>query len=85
VIVAKLESTTKGATHWSMRDMAKHAGVSHSSVGSIWRAFGLAPHKSETFTLSNDPLVVDKVRDIVGLYVRAQSQPAVVADDAGTP
>jgi hypothetical protein len=47
--------------------MAKHIGVSHSSVGRIWRAFGLAPHKSETFTLSNDPLFVDKVRDIVGL------------------
>src|SRR5947207_6737135 len=68
VIVATLETTPKGATHWSTRDMAKHVGVSHSSVGRIWRAFGVAPHKSETFTLSNDPLFVDKVRDIVGLY-----------------
>jgi transposase len=66
VVIATLESTPRGATHWSTREMAKHTGVSHSSVGRIWRAFGLAPHKSEKFTLSNDPLFVDKVRDIVG-------------------
>src|SRR5215217_3566460 len=69
IITDTLESTPKGATHWSTRDMAKHAGLSHSTVGRIWRAFGLKPHRSETFQLSNDPLFVDKVRDIVGLYM----------------
>lgn len=81
VIVATLETTPKGATHWSTRDMAKHIGVSHSSVGRIWRAFGLAPHKSETFTLSNDPLFVDKVRDIVGLYLNPPDHAVVLCVD----
>src|SRR5438046_3586023 len=81
VIVATLETTPKGATHWSTRDMAKHVGVSHSSVGRIWRAFGLAPHKSETFTLSNDPLFVDKVRDIVGLYLNPPDHAVVLCVD----
>src|SRR5215831_113791 len=51
VVIATLESTPKGATHWSTRDMARHVGLSHSTIGRIWRAFGLAPHRSETFTL----------------------------------
>ena len=72
VIVDTLESTPKGATHWSTRDMAKHSGLSHSTIGRIWRAFGLQPHRSETFQLSNDPLFVEKVRDIVGLYLELE-------------
>lgn len=81
VIVATLETTPKGATHWSTRDMAKQSGLSHSSVGRIWRAFGLAPHKSESFTLSNDPLFVDKVRDIVGLYLNPPERAVVLCVD----
>jgi hypothetical protein len=57
--------------HWSTRNMARHSGISTSSVGRIWRAFGLQPHRVETFKLSTDPLFVDKVRDIVGLYRQA--------------
>src|ERR1700756_1344844 len=69
VIVQTLESQPPGATHWSTRSMARHSGISTSSVGRIWRAFGLQPHRAETFKLSQDPLFVDKVRDIVGLYL----------------
>jgi transposase len=81
VVIATLESTPRGATHWSTREMAKHTGISHSSVGRIWRAFGLAPHKSEKFTLSNDPLFVDKVRDIVGLYLNPPERAVVLCVD----
>jgi transposase len=69
VIVRTLEETPRGATHWSLRGMAKASGVSRSTVNRIWRAFGLQPHRSETFKLSKDPLLIDKVRDIVGLYL----------------
>jgi transposase len=61
--------------------MARHMGLSHSTVGRIWRAFGLAPHKSETFTLSNDPLFVEKVRDIVGLYLHPPERAVVLCVD----
>lgn len=81
VVIATLETTPKGATHWSTRDMAKHSGLSHSSIGRIWRAFGLAPHKSDTFTLSKDPLFVDKVRDIVGLYLNPPDRAVVLCVD----
>ena len=81
VIVDTLESTPKGATHWSTRDMAGHAGLSHSTIGRIWRAFGLKPHRSETFQLSNDPLFVDKVRDIVGLYMHPPENAVVLCVD----
>src|ERR1700751_2051209 len=64
-----LEEAPKGATHWSSRALAARTGLSQSTVSRIWRAFGLRPHRSETFQLSNDPLLVDKVRDIVGLYL----------------
>src|SRR5215469_1820416 len=63
-----LEETPKGATHWSSRALAARTGLSQSAVSRIWRAFGLPPHRNETFPLSNDPLLVDKVREIVGLY-----------------
>jgi transposase len=81
VVIETLETTPKGATHWSTRDMAKHSGLSHSTIGRIWRAFGLKPHRSETFQLSNDPLFVDKVRDIVGLYMHPPENAIVLCVD----
>jgi transposase len=81
VIVRTLESTPKGATHWSTRQMAKAVGISHDSVSRIWRAFGLKPHRSETFQLSADPLFVEKVRDVVGLYMRPPDNAVVLCVD----
>ncbi|HEX9877466.1 MAG TPA: IS630 family transposase [Gammaproteobacteria bacterium] len=69
VITRTLESAPKDATHWSTRSMAKEMGLSQSAVSRIWRAFGLQPHRQETFKLSTDPLFVEKTRDIVGLYL----------------
>jgi transposase len=69
VVTATLESTPKGATHWSTRAMAAQMGLSQSTVSRIWRAFGLAPHRVESFKLSTDPYFVDKVHDVVGLYL----------------
>jgi transposase len=81
VIVQTLESQPPGATHWSTRSMARHSGISTSSVGRIWRAFGLQPHRSETFKLSHDPLFVDKVRDVVGLYLNPPDHALVLCVD----
>jgi transposase len=81
VIVQTLESQPQGATHWSTRSMARHSGLSTSSVGRIWRAFGLQPHRVETFKLSTDPLFVDKVRDIVGLYINPPDRALVLCVD----
>jgi transposase len=67
VIVQTVESRPPGATHWSTRSMARHSGISTSIVGRIWRAFGLQPHRAESYKLSQDPLFVDKLRDVVGL------------------
>jgi len=69
VVTKTLETMPKGATHWSTREMARHCGLSNATVSRIWRAFGLQPHRTETFKLSPDPLLVEKVRDIVGLYM----------------
>lgn len=69
VIAKTLETVPKNATHWSTRGMAREMGLSQTAVSRIWRAFGLQPHRQETFKLSTDPLFVDKVRDIVGLYL----------------
>jgi transposase len=69
VITKTLESKPESATHWSTRQMADRVGMSQSTVGRIWRAFGLQPHKTKSFTLSNDPYFIDKVRDVVGLYL----------------
>ncbi|MCP5233469.1 MAG: IS630 family transposase [Zoogloeaceae bacterium] len=69
VIARTLETVPKNATHWSTRSMAREMGLSQTAVSRIWRAFGLQPHRQETFKLSTDPLFVDKVRDIVGLYL----------------
>jgi transposase len=69
VIAKTLESVPAGATHWSTRTMAREMKLSQTAVTRIWRAFGLQPHRQETFKLSSDPMFVDKVRDIVGLYL----------------
>jgi transposase len=69
VIARALESVPVGATHWSTRTMAREMKLSQTAVTRIWRAFGLQPHRQETFKLSSDPMFVDKVRDIVGLYL----------------
>jgi transposase len=69
VITRTLETKPKDATHWSTRAMAKQTGLSQSTISRIWRAFGLQPHRQETFKLSTDPLFVEKTRDIVGLYL----------------
>jgi transposase len=68
VITRTLETKPESATHWSTRSMAKQAGLSQTAVSRAWRAFGLKPHLAETFKLSTDPLFIDKVRDVVGLY-----------------
>src|SRR5664279_1971887 len=69
VLVATLESTPENATHWSRAKMAKRSGLSKSTVGRIWRTFELKPHRTDTFKLSPDPLFVEKVYDVVGLYL----------------
>jgi len=81
VIVRTLETTPHGATHWSTREMAKAVGLSHMAISRIWHTFGLQPHRSETFKLSNDPLLVEKVRDIVGLYLDPPAHAAVFCVD----
>jgi transposase len=69
LIVATLERQPKDATHWSRASMAAETGLSKSTVGRIWKSFGLKPHQVDTFKISNDPQFVDKVRDVVGLYL----------------
>ena len=81
VVTLTLESKPKDATHWSTRSMSKRAGLSQSAITRIWRAFGLQPHRSETFKLSTDPLFVDKVRDIVGLYLNPPDKALVLCVD----
>jgi transposase len=81
VVARTLESLPRDATHWSTRSMAKAAGMSQSAVSRIWRAFGLQPHRVEAFKLSKDPLFVDKVRDIVGLYLNPPDRAFVLCVD----
>jgi transposase len=81
VIVRTLESVPPDATHWSSRGMARACGLSVSSVQRIWRAFGLQPHRLETFKLSTDPDFVAKVRDVVGLYVSPPARAIVLCVD----
>ena len=81
VIVRTLESTPGNATHWSSRGMAKASGLSVSTVQRIWRAFGLQPHRIETFKLSTDPDFVAKVRDVVGLYMSPPDRAIVLCVD----
>jgi transposase len=81
VITMTLESTPRDATHWSTRSMAKATGMSQSAITRIWRAFSLQPHRQETFKLSKDPLFVEKVRDIVGLYMTPPERAVVLYVD----
>ena len=81
VIVKTLETTPKGATHWSTRTMAAKAGMSHAMIGRIWRTFGLQPHITRSFKLSPDPQLVDKVRDVVGLYMNPPNNAVVFSFD----
>jgi transposase len=81
VITKTLESTPVDATHWSTRSMAKVTGMSQSAISRIWRAFGLQPHRVETFKLSTDPLFIEKVRDIVGLYMNPPERAVVLCVD----
>ena len=68
-VTKTLESLPAASTHWSTRSLAKEVGLSQSAVVRIWHSFGLQPHRSESFKLSTDPLFIDKVRDMVGLYL----------------
>ena len=81
VITRTLESTPKDATHWSTRSMAAEVGLTQSAVHRIWRAFGLQPHRTETFKLSRDPQFVAKVRDVVGLYLNPPERAVVLCVD----
>jgi transposase len=81
VVVATLESTPVNATHWSRASMAQRSGLSKSSIGRIWRDFNLKPHRAETFKLSTDPLFVDKVVDVVGLYHNPPERAVVLCTD----
>ena len=81
VIALTLEATPKDATHWSTRSMARRSGLSHNTVSRIWCAFALQPHRTETFKLSADPLFIEKVRDIVGLYLNPPDRALVLCVD----
>src|SRR5271154_5401596 len=81
VLTLTLESKPVDATHWSTRTMAKAAGINQTAISRIWRAFALAPHRSESFKLSKDPLFIDKVRDIVGLYMNPPERALVLCVD----
>ncbi len=81
VVTKTLEETPRGETHWSRRSMARAVGLSPDTIGRIWRAFGLQPHLSESFRLSPDPQFIDKVRDIVGLYMSPPTNAVVLCVD----
>src|SRR5215469_5797797 len=81
VVIQTLESTPRGQTHWSTRGLAKATGLSRMTISRIWHAFGLQPHRTETFKLSPDPLLIEKVRDIVGLYMNPPDHALVLCLD----
>jgi transposase len=81
VVTKTLEAMPADATHWSTRSMAQACGLSRSTVNRIWRAFALQPHRTETFKLSKDPLFIEKVRDIVGLYLHPPDRALVLCVD----
>jgi hypothetical protein len=81
VLVATLESKPANATHWSRASMAKHSGLSRSTIGRIWRDFELKPHLTDGFKLSTDPLFVEKIVDVVGLYHNPPENAAVFCVD----
>ena len=84
VVIQTLESTPRGETHWSTRGLAKASGLSRMTISRIWHAFGLQPHRTDTFKLSPDPLLIDKVRDIVGLYMNPPDHALVLCVDEKT-
>lgn len=81
VMTLTLETTPEDATHWSTRELARRTGLSQSTISRIWRAFSLKPHRSETFKISKDPLFIEKVRDVVGLYLNPPDRALVLAVD----
>jgi transposase len=81
VVIQTLESTPRGQTHWSTRGLAKASGLSRMTISRIWHAFGLQPHRSDTFKLSPDPQLIEKVRDIVGLYMNPPEHALVFCVD----
>ena len=81
VVIRTLESTPRGETHWSTRGLAKATGLSRMTISRIWQAFGLQPHRRDTFKLSPDPQLVEKVRDIVGLYMNPPDHAMVLCVD----
>src|SRR5215217_7624666 len=81
VITTTLESTPRGATHWSTRSMAREVGLTQTAVSRIWPAFGLQPHRQDAFKLSRDPLFVDRVHDVVGLYLSPPERAVVLCVD----
>ncbi|HWE49316.1 MAG TPA: IS630 family transposase [Bryobacteraceae bacterium] len=81
VVIQTLESTPRGQTHCSTRELAKTTGLSRMTISRIWRAFGLQPHRSDTFKLSPDPLLIEKVRDIAGLYINPPEHALVLCVD----
>jgi transposase len=81
VVIQTLESTPRGQTHWSTRGLAEATGLSRMTISRIWRAFGLQPHRADTFKLSPDPLLIEKVRDIVGLYMNPPDHAIVFCVD----
>ena len=81
VVIQTLESTPRGQTHWSTRGLAKASGLSRMTISRIWQAFGLQPHRADTFKLSPDPQLIEKVRDIVGLYMNPPEHALVLCVD----
>jgi transposase len=81
VVVSTLEQTPRNATHWSRTSMAQKSGLSKSTIGRIWRDFGLRPHRTDTFKLSTDPLFIDKVVDVIGLYHNPPERAVVLCVD----
>ncbi|HKU41107.1 MAG TPA: IS630 family transposase [Polyangiales bacterium] len=81
VLVKTLEEKPKGRTHWSTRSMAENVGLSHTTIGRVWRTFGLKPHVARSFKISDDPQFVDKVRDVVGLYMNPPDHAVVFSFD----
>jgi len=81
VVIQTLENTPRGETHWSTRGLAKATGLSRMTISRIWHAFGLEPHRADTFKLSPDPLLIEKVRDIVGLYMNPPDHAVVLCVD----
>ena len=81
VVVRTLESTPAGQTHWSTRELAKATGLGRTTISEIWQAFRLQPQRSETFALSRDPFLIDKIRDVVGLYMNPPEHAVVFCVD----